>query len=979
MSGFEYDYGDDFVEVRRGAQPTAAAAATTAGPPPPYIPEPDAERDFAGLRRSQRERADSVTFTPQGSHGGPSQSETGDSGDDQPYFSTRHHQFESSFRTARRRERAPLAPRIWDDMQHTEHPEQQQHYHHQQQQHHQYQYQYHGHQQDTTYDAEVEMRELPLAQQELAIVEDILSLLLGVSGRYLSFRLPPHAAKWRETLAIDDVLTAPMWISPTLAQMANKILPLVLMQKRAEHFTAVYARREAGLVNQALCAAVSTVRREYHAAVTSLENLVRTSTASAPYTLQQLWYHLYPHMQTFERLMHLIDEIQKKDLPPPRAPPSRGRRAQLPPDDNDADRLPASGESDVSSGGDGDDDDDDDDDEPEPPSEQFVVRGGHTLNILSDLIRLRGGDAASRQLYEFLLTKASAPFLRMLAHWLRTGELEDTRPETPGGEFMVASDNDGAAARTFVDTEASDYDLEDGSPAARTRRIGFVSVPELTPAFLRPCAEKIVRTGEYLNILRANGVDLRTLRALDIELGPAPTLAPGPAPVSAAAATAAGNNGDGEGGLNSLLNPQLLMRQIDQAYLRANQALLDLLFRDGQMMAYMGAVKRYLLFEASDFLTHFLDLAKVEVMRQPKDMSAGRLQSFLDLALLNPASVSHDDPLKDIVRVTMESVDLVETMRMINTSSAGSANTSGLVPAGRRMTRDATGATFLGTSIVSDNFLTGDLFMALQLQIPFPFTVVLDREALDKYTALSRLLLALKQTEQALVTSWTLDLKHEDPPVNPAEQAAGAMDARVEALRRAVFLKIHTVRHRMVLAIQQILFYCFWDVIEPQWTRMVGLMKTARTVDDLCRVHTQHLDLMFQQCGLTAPKLPKITVELLLRASKFILYVNKISTAKASLLRVTGPRSAAAAHKTVSGRLLAEMHRDETADDPEAQYAKLQAASRQIDKLDGYWNEQLKILLKALNHYARKFEESYLTLAVRLDCYRGGEAGMPSQ
>ncbi|KAJ2717175.1 gamma tubulin complex Spc97/GCP2 subunit Alp4 [Coemansia spiralis] len=953
MSGHEYDYGDEFVEVRRGGP---------AGPPPYGVEhDQDLGRDLmlGGLRR-ERERADSVTFTPQDSYGRTTHSEAGDSGDDQAYFSTKHHQFESSFRGVRRRERAPLAPRMWDMRRISVDEEP-------------------SATSDVplgaTYDSEVEQRELPVEQQELAIIEDILSLLIGVSGRYLSFRYPPHATAWRASLPVDEALIAPMWISPTLAQMANKVLPLVLMHRRIEYFSSVYARREAGLVNQALCAAVTSVLRDYHAAISTLENLERTSTASSPYTLQSLWYHLYPHLQTFERLMHLIDAIQAKDLPcvakadaSDDAPhESEGfttaadrhlgagpDAARLPDDDGMAAHVPARADR---SGGTGIKDYDSDDTASDAESasedelrELFIVRGGHTLNIISELIRLRGGDPATKQLYEFLLAKASVPFLKMLAFWLRTGELEDSRSANPGGEFMVASDNGAAAARSFVGGDASNHNMADES-IVQPRLACFVSVPELTPVFLRPYAEKIVRTGEYLNMLRAYGVDLRTLGGL----GADPQAPGGQAPDAAA-------------GLISLQNPQALTRQIDEAYLRANQALLDVLFRDGQMMAYMGAVKRYLLFETSDFLTHFIDLAKGEVTRQPELMSSSRLQSFLDLALLNPASVSHDDPLKDIVRVTIESVNLVDTMGMINT---GRADTSTLLSS-RRLTQDATSRaaseTFLGTSIVADNFLTGEQFLALQLQIPFPFTVVLDREALEKYTAISRLLLALKQTEQALVTSWTLDLKLEDPPV--AAATLTGMEAKVADAWRTVFLKIHTVRRRMVMAVQQILFYCFWDVIEPQWTRMAALMKDATTVDELCQIHMQHLDLMFQQCGLTASKLPKLTVELLKRASKFLAYVNMVTTANSSLLRRTTP--AAATQRTVAGKARADLNQN-TADLDE-QYAQLQRAARGVDGLDREWNDQLKILIGGLNHYARKFEVSYLALAVRLDCYHGNDS-----
>ncbi|KAJ2820168.1 gamma tubulin complex Spc97/GCP2 subunit Alp4, partial [Coemansia sp. 'formosensis'] len=642
MTNHNYEYGDDFVELRRPNFSSFTHASAAAG-------EQDSDKDFlSGLRRARRERTDSVTFTPQDTYGEPTHSEAGDSAEDAPYFSTKHHQFESSFRSIRgRRERAPLAPRLWD-MRNTlaverESSEQLQ--------------------QQNAYDSEVEMRQLPPDQQELAVIEDIISLLMGISGRYISFRHSMESNVWRLAMSVDDALIAPMWISPTLALMANKILPLVLMHKRVDYFTNVYARRRAGVVNQALCAAIGTVLKGYYSVVSTLENLARTSTDTSPYTLQQLWHHLYPHLQTFERLVQLIAAIQAKDLPQTKKPA---------PDDNEHDMDGFTTLADKKANSDAGMDDNADDamehsdyesnsedgDSEGSETELFIVRGGYTLNIISDMIKMRGGDAASRQLYEFLLAKASVPFLHMLSHWLRMGELEDSKPSSPGGEFMVASGSVGVGSRTFIDAEAQDNFA--GRTPVDMQSLAFVSVPELTPGFLQPYAIKIVRTGEYLNILRACGVDLRTL---DFNVPQAASsLLSSSQPIAESTIFGTECQTTQGSALSGLFNPQMLTREIESAYLRANQGLFDILFKDGRMMAYMAAVKHYLLFEKSDFLTHFLDLAKFEISRQPKDMSANRLQSFLDLALLNPASVSHDDPLKDIVKVSLESVNLLDAL-----------------------------------------------------------------------------------------------------------------------------------------------------------------------------------------------------------------------------------------------------------------------------------------------------------------------------
>ncbi|KAI9501023.1 Spc98 family-domain-containing protein [Coemansia spiralis] len=984
MSSRDYDYGDDFVDVKRGSY----TAFST------YGSEQETERDFlpAGVRRAKRERADSIVFTPQSTFGEPTHSEAGNSAEEPAYFSTKHHQFESSFRSIRGRERAPLAMRLWDmrgaARQSMENP-----------------FNNPDEQQATNmYDSEVETRSLPAEQQELAIIEDILSLLLGVSGRYISFRYGPHSSKWRNQMPIGDALIAPMWISSTLAQMANKILLLVLMHKRIEYFTTVYARRQAGVVNQALCAAIHVVLKDYYSFVFTLETLVRTSTDTHPYTLQQLWYHLYPSMQTFERVMRLIDEIQAKDLPQAKKAPE----GTTPHPEDDGYTLDVNKRSDseaaMADDHDGNSTDGSDFEQEDEPSEQFIVRGGYTLNIISGMIKTRGGDAATRRLYEFLLSKASVPFLQMLKHWLHTGELEESKPGNPGGEFMVASDNEGSTAKTFVGSKSSD-DLDLESPPTN-RRLGFISIDELTPAFLRPYSVKILRTGEYLNILRACGVDLRSLdkipdtESLSLQSAGSefpgdsaskPSIRPGEAMSQATAELysmqyhlqssnqiqneefCSEDNIEEATLLKDWLNPQTLMRGIDQAYLRANQALLNILLKDGRMMAYMGAIKHYLLFEKSDFLTHFLDLAKFEMNRKSKDMSANRLQSFLDLALLNPASVSHDDPLKDIVRISVEYANLIDDLKVINDRRNKATGDQSMAlqsmqrtPKGNSVHGSGGNAALLETSIIGDNFLTGNLFIALKLNIPFPLTIVLDNTAMNRYRAISRLILALKQTEQNLVSSWIINLKLEDPQVDAG--TAGKEASKLEAMRRNVFLRIHTMRHRILISIQQILYYCFWDAIEPQWEHMIGLMKEAKTVDDLCEIHIQYVDIIFERCGLNGSKLPKILLELLNRANKFTDTVNRLASSKYALFRVSSGISSGA-QSTVSGKLLAEINKSSM--DPESQYSHLKSVFERLEQLDKYWAEQLKILLRALNHYAHKFDESYLNLAVRLDCNRG--------
>ncbi|KAJ2379148.1 gamma tubulin complex Spc97/GCP2 subunit Alp4, partial [Coemansia sp. RSA 2603] len=430
MSSRDYDYGDDFVDVKR---------ASYAGQL--YGSEFDIDRGYSqpAIRRLKRDRADSVSFSPYDTYGELSHSENGDSTEETtPYVGNKHLQFESSFRNARVRERAPLPTRMWD-MQSTIDP---------------------GRVAEDTsrsyYDSEIERTVLPPRLQELALIEDLLSLMMGFNGRYLSFKHDVQSKEWRRVMPVEDGITIPSWFNVTLKLMVAKILPLVLMNMRVKYFTEKYSERRAGLVNQALCAAIVQMVKDFYNELTVLENLVRVSTDSQPYTLQKMWLHMYQYMQNYERIAHLISEIQEKDLPAPEQPVSENYQSE-----NDGFTTKTYNDSNINAPVSEDGMPDPDDSESEDieqnmyPDERFVVRGGYTINIIFDMIKKRGGDPASRQLYEFLLNKAFVPFQSMLTHWLDTGEIESGRLDT-SGEFMVSMDGDGTNGYASGDEDNQD-------------------------------------------------------------------------------------------------------------------------------------------------------------------------------------------------------------------------------------------------------------------------------------------------------------------------------------------------------------------------------------------------------------------------------------------------------------------------------------------------------------------------------------------
>jgi gamma-tubulin complex component 2 len=83
-------------------------------------------------------------------------------------------------------------------------------------------------------------------------------------------------------------------------------------------------------------------------------------------------------------------------------------------------------------------------------------------------------------------------------------------------------------------------------------------------------------------------------------------------------------------------------------------------------------MKRYYLLDQSDFFTHFLDLASSELKRPSKEVSLTKLQSFMDLALRNPSSVTANDIFKEDLKVDMSHLSLVDQLlRIINVGGLG--------------------------------------------------------------------------------------------------------------------------------------------------------------------------------------------------------------------------------------------------------------------------------------------------------------------
>jgi gamma-tubulin complex component 2 len=279
-------------------------------------------------------------------------------------------------------------------------------------------------------------------------------------------------------------------------------------------------------------------------------------------------------------------------------------------------------------------------------------------------------------------------------------------------------------------------------------------------------------------------------------------------------------------------------------------------------------MKHYFFLDRSDFFSYFLELSTSELKKPARHVNVSKLQSLLDLVLRQPGTVAAEDPFKEDVTVQMNEVGLTRwLMRVVNVSGidqeswpAGGIEASHATPALQPSTTPAPGVTDADKAVIG--------FDALELdyQVPFPLSLVISRKTVLRYQLLFRYLLSLRHLETLLVGSWT---EHSKAP----SWRHKSSNAPLEMWKRRAW----TLRARMLVFVQQLLYFSTAEVIEPNWQRLMasldggsgkesssglpastGSKQATRTVDELMQDHVDFLDTCLKECMLTNSKLLRV-------------------------------------------------------------------------------------------------------------------------
>ncbi|KAI6087981.1 Spc98 family-domain-containing protein [Hypoxylon rubiginosum] len=444
------------------------------------------------------------------------------------------------------------------------------------------------------------------------------------------------------------------------------------------------------------------------------------------------------------------------------------------------------------------------------------------------------------------------------------------------------------------------------------------------PPQLQGVKDKVLLAGKYLNVVReCGGVDVSKV-VQDVP--------------------------------KSFDDPRFL-DNVNNAYAHANESLMKLLLTTHALPARLQSLKHYFFLDPSDYFTYFMELSTSELRKPVKSVNTVKLQSLLDLVLRQPGSIVSLDPFKEDVHIEMNEVSLIKMLQRV-------VNITG-------MEQGETLAALTNQPTEVDKNAVGFTSLQLDYTVPFPVSLVISRRTVWRYQAIFRYLLSLRYLELQLTTTWQT-------------HNTGVVWCHKSSMRRVEIWKrrVWTLRARMIVFVQQLLYFCTLEVIEPNWQSLMSRLKAKdgsldgsgkpdRTVDELMQDHVDFLDTCLKGCMLTNGKLIRIHSKLMQTCVAFAAHMNWLSRElEKSDPDLIGPIQPPNMTDKEWKRYQAVKSQKSHNDSGSSQLQDEEGRISNLFDLIGGWernfSRHLQILLDALNHYAATETVVLLSLCARL-------------
>jgi len=147
------------------------------------------------------------------------------------------------------------------------------------------------------------LSKLPLAVQELCIIEDLLFLIMNLDGKYFSY----HQGTLHTT---KNIIFVDEGVDPSILSRLNPVLKAAFCCSRLLEFVAEKTRMKAGLVLQAFADALDVLLKEFFQVVIALDRKFKARELG----LHQFCFHLSPYTRSLQSLLHLTFEVETREI-----------------------------------------------------------------------------------------------------------------------------------------------------------------------------------------------------------------------------------------------------------------------------------------------------------------------------------------------------------------------------------------------------------------------------------------------------------------------------------------------------------------------------------------------------------------------------------------------------------------------------------------------------------------------------------------
>jgi gamma-tubulin complex component 2 len=322
------------------------------------------------------------------------------------------------------------------------------------------------------------------------------------------------------------------------------------------------------------------------------------------------------------------------------------------------------------------------------------LKGGALLNSIYKSLTA-ASDAIHKKIFNFLLEKASVPYLEILSKWIYLGEIED-----PYEEFLIKENKE-------LSKENLNKDFNDRYWDSR-----FELRDSQTPLFLHKLAAKVLLTGKYLNVIRECGKTVHCPYLEELDPRKNTKL------------------------LSNIGSQREFLEPIEHAYEWASKELLQLILGEHQLVNRLKSIKHYFFLDHGDFFVHFMDSAQEELEKHHENVSKEKLESLLDLSLRT--SSTNSDSFKDDLSCELHTYTLMEQLYAIQISMGNQTISD-------EMSIFAMAQKFKGLEI-----------FVLDYKVQWPLTLITSRKALTRYQLIFRHLFFCKYVERRLGNTWIL-------------------------------------------------------------------------------------------------------------------------------------------------------------------------------------------------------------------------------